>query len=573
MENEKQRTGYPSIDKPWLKYYTEEIINKKMPSKSAYQMIYDANKDSLDSIALVFENKKITYGELFEKIDQVANSFSCLGIKTGDIVSVCLANIPETAYIFYALNKFGAICDFIDPRATPNVMKEHLNLAKSSLLVTISDCYSIFSQLKCSTNLSTIVSIFLAESILDTYPNDKIEKIENSIRVDKSDMRWNDFINLGSTTVSCNFQSYDLDLPITILHTGGSTGEPKGALLSNNNLNALVTQWMDSGIKYEKHNKLLSLMPPFVSFGMAANLHVPLVNSMEIIMIPKYEPKETLDLIRKYKPNCIPASPAHWEYVFGDDKAKSMDWSFLKVALMGGDILNPYVEEGLNEIFSENGSKCKFIKAYGMTETSTALSITFDERVNISGSVGAPLPKTNIKIIDLETGIELPYNKIGEICALTPNRMVGYYEKPAETSMILRKHNDGEIWVHTGDLGFADENGILFVKGRIKRIIIRFDGIKIYPADIEAKLMQIDAVKKCAVVGKKDKEHFHGENPIAFIVKNQACWCEGCIESFCEKNIIDYAIPTQYIYIDDLPYTKNGKVDYRALEQQAENAE
>ena len=555
-------TGYASIDKPWLKYYSEDTLqNIKIPEESAYLHILKSNKNNMNNTALIYGDKEITYSELFKKIDLVANSFHNMGIKKGDIVSVCLANTPETAYIFYALNKIGAICDFMDPRATSLVMKEHLNLAKSKKLLTISDCYPIFKNLKNETMIDTIISINPLETLYNNNPpiNNKIET---------NDLYWNQFLELGKNS-DYNYVDNEINTPITVLHTGGSTGEPKGALLTNYNLNSLATQWLNTGIAYEKGDKILSLMPPFVSFGLAANLHVPLSNSMKIILIPTYEPEKTLDLIQLYKPNCVPASPAHWEQVYLDPRSKKMDWSFLKIALMGGEILNPEVEKGLNKMFKENNSQCKFVGAYGMTETSTALAIGFDKKVNLDGSVGAPLPLTNLSIINPDTEEELEYNQIGEICASTPNTMLGYYGRDEETNKILKTHNDGKIWVHTGDLGYMTENGILFIKGRIKRIIIRFDGIKIYPIDIETKLYQNPIIAKSAVIGTKDQKHLHGENPVAYIVLKDNNLKEDYeyIKDYCEKNIIDYAVPVDYIFTNELPYTRNGKIDFNKLKQ------
>ena len=559
-EIEGPSVGYASIDKPWLKNYDESLFNTKFPMESAYLRVLNANRDNMDKVALIYGDRLITYGEMFKNIDLVANSFIEMGIKEKDVVSVCVANIPEAVYVFYALNKLGAVCDFMDPRATMLVMKDHLNLANSKILVTISDCYPIFKELKSDTKLDTIISVDPMNSLKKDLDN------EDKTILRENDLLWNDFLLYG-VDKNYDYIVNNVDDPAAVLHTGGSTGEPKGALITNKNLNALVDQWLSCGIDYNTGDKLLSLMPPFVSFGLAANLHVPLVNSMKIILIPKYEPEKTVDLIKMYKPNCVPASPAHWEQVYLDPRSKDMDWSFLKVALMGGEILNPVVEKGLNKMFKDNNSSCKFVGAYGMTETTTALAMGFNKKVNLDGSVGAPLPFTTLSIIDTETGEDLGYNQIGEICALTPNMMLGYYGKEDETKEILKKHDDGKVWVHTGDLGYITEDGILFIKGRIKRIIIRYDGIKIYPIDIETKLYQNPLVVKTAVFGVRDENHLHGENPVAYVVLNNKDVnnYREKIEKYCEENLIDYSVPVDYVFIDELPYTRNGKVDYKKL--------
>lgn len=555
------KTGKPSVDMPWLQYYNLEQLTANIPMVSAYHQIIDKNKDNLNNTAIIYGDKEITYSEVFKKINIVASAFQKLGIHKGSIVSVCIANIPEVAYIFYALNKIGAICDFMDPRATENVMKQHLELAKSNILLTISDCYPLFKNLKNQTEINSIISI---------DPTESLNIPQHEIKLDENDYNWKEFFKLGNEFEIIKVDD-DISSPVTILHTGGSTGEPKGALLSNYNLNALATQWLSSGIEYKKGAKILSLMPPFVSFGLAANLHVPFCNSMQVIMIPKYEPEKTLDIIEMYKPNVVPASPAHWESVYLDPRSFKRDWSHLDVALMGGDILNPKVESGLNELFEKNGSKAKFTVAYGMTETATAIAFAPNKQCNKDTSVGIPLPKTNIAIINPSNEEELGYNEIGEIYVSTPNHMIGYYYKDDETKKTLRIGNNNDIWVKTGDLGFMTEDGILYVKGRIKRLIIRYDGTKIYAGEVEAKISKNELVKKCAVVGAEDMEHFHGENAIAYIVLNENMANNNCydiIRDYCNENIIDYEVPVDFQFIDDLPYTRNGKVDYKLLKEQ-----
>ena len=559
-------TGYPSIDKPWLKNFSFEAITGEISLKNTTELLYDNNKDNLEQTAITYEKTKIcTYGELFKKVDKIASALISMGIRKGDIVSMCIPNIPEIAYLFLALNKIGAISDFIDPRAAANVMEEHLNLANSKTLFTISGCYPIFNEIRNKTKIEKIISVHPLESLIEkkVLNKEQAEQIEKSPTLNQLDGEWHEFVLRGDSKSSIDYQE-DVFLPSTILHTGGSTGVPKGAVLSNYNLNALIYQWTTSGIKYERGKKLLSLMPPFVSFGLAANLCVPLYQGMEIIMISKYEPEKIIDVIKEYEPNVIPGSPAHYEYIDLDPRSKEMNWTTLDAALMGGDNINPEVEARLNELFPN-----KFISAYGATETATAIAMAYNENVNYDGTVGTPLVKTNIEIRDIYTKEELQYNQVGEIQVTTPNLMMEYYRMDDETDKAIKIHYGKERYFHTGDIGSIDENGILTIKDRIKRLIIQFDGTKVYPKEVEAIISKYPEVKKVAIASAKDSEHLHGHIPIAFVVpKNNISFDMNALNRYCEENIIDYCVPKDYVLINDLPYTKNnGKVDYLKLSE------
>jgi len=552
-------SGYASIDKPWLKWYDENALKETIPSISLHEYIYRENKDRLDNIAVSFFEKTITYGEVFDNIEIVYKAFLSYGIKKGDIVSVCIPNIPEAIYIFYALNKIGAICNYVDPRANMNVMAYHIRIAKSELLITISDCYEIFKKIKKEAEIKHIAVLNVVES-LNKY---------NGIDIaDETDYTWEQFINAEN---DYKIEQFDVDdnCPACILHTGGTTGTPKGALLSNKNFHSLVKQWKYLGLPYEAQKTLLSLMPPFVSFGLTANMHVPLCYGMELILIPEYNPLKVVDQIAKYHPNCIPASPAHWEEILVNKRIRRMDLSFLEIAFVGGDIISTKLERGLNKLFEETNANICLINAYGMTETTTAISVPFNEKVRHEGSVGVPLPQTVVGIFDDDCN-ELKYGELGEICVRSNSVMLEYY-KSDETEQTLILHNDGNKWMHTGDMGVISKDGILYIKGRKKRIIIRYDGIKIYPVEVENVIMQMSGVRKCIVVGKKDKRHLQGSFPVAYIVtdsKEKDIIIQRA-KDYSLDHIIDYAVPEQFFVLEDIPFTANGKIDYRFLENKA----
>lgn len=552
-------TGYASVDKPWLKWYDENVITERIPTISLYDYIYRENRDRLENIAVSFFEKTISYGEVFDNIEIVYKAFLGYGVRQGDIVSVCIPNIPEAIYIFYALNKIGAICNYVDPRANVNVMAYHIRIAKSDLLITISDCYEMFKGIKKDAEIKCIAVLNVVESL---------NKYKGTDITDETDCTWEQFIHVDENP-EIEKTEVDENCPACILHTGGTTGTPKGALLSNKNFHSLVIQWKSLGLPYEAKKTLLSLMPPFVSFGLTANMHVPLCYGMELILIPEYNPLKVVDQIAKYHPNCIPASPAHWEEILINKKIRRMDLSFLEVAFVGGDIISSKLERGLNKLFKATNANTSLINAYGMTETTTAISVPFSEKVRHEGSVGVPLPQTIVGIFDDDCN-ELKYDELGEICVRSNSVMLEYY-KSDETEQTLIIHNDGNRWMHTGDMGTISRDGILTIKGRKKRIIIRYDGIKIYPVEVENVIMQIPEVRKCIVVGKKDRRHLQGSFPVAYIIidSSDKDTLIQKAKDYSIDHIIDYAVPEQFFVIEDIPFTANGKIDYRLLEDNA----
>ena len=550
-------TGYPSIDKPWLKYYSEEAISAPLPECSVFQYLWQNNKDHLDEVAIVYFDKSISYGEMFKNIEKTARAFAALGIKTQDVVTACIPNTPEAIYIFYALNCLGAVCHFVEPIASETVMRKYLSLAPAKLLITIPETYPLFNGIRADEGIEQIIVVDVLQSLGK----------EADICYAAADLSWKEFIRQGDKTVFAE-QWHESTLPVCILHTGGTTGMPKGAVLNNVNFNSLVVQWKYLGLDYRRGSTLLSLMPPFVSFGLTANLHVPLSFGMKLVLIPEYDPSKTVAQIKQYKPNCIPASPAHWEAVYNDPEIRNMDLSFLKVAYEGGDTLNINIERGLNDIFAKSNKDLKIQKAYGMTENTTAVTMSIGT-TNLEKSVGIPLPQTVIGVFD-ENRNELPYGEVGEICVRSRNIMVGYHKNEKATAEAIITHSDGDKWLHTGDVGEITPDGILYIKGRLKRIIIRHDGIKVYPVDVESKIAEHPAVKNCAVVGMKDPKHIQGEIPVAFVVLQDnisRSLVEEDILDFCNQNVIYFAIPQRIYYVDNLPMTHNGKNDFRALEE------
>ncbi len=577
METEKKLTGYPSIDKPWLKYYTEEAINTPLPECTIYEYLWENNKDHLDDVALIYFGKKITYGELFENIDKTARAFSSIGVKQGDIVIMTTVTTPETIYAFYALNRLGAIPNMVDPRTSTEGIRDYIVEVDCKFIFSLDIAYTKVEKAIIGTNVKQII----ISTPGDSLPQPKKTFYNASSKIKKSfphlnniSILWKDFIKTNTTLV--NFVPYKKDSCCVMVHTGGTTGMPKSVMLSNENLNEMVTSFTHNGLFFEKGSTLLSIMPPFIAYGIVNGVHVVLCRNMKIVLVPAFDPKKLADLILKYHPTNMLATPTHYDYLISSKKIKeSTDLSFIKMVGIGGDGLHINNEKRLNEFFAKHNCPSAAIKGYGMTEVSAAACANRPEN-NVIGSVGLPFVKVIISAFEPETDNELKYGEKGEICIYSPSTMLGYYGKQEETDNVLKVHSDGKVWVHSGDIGYVSDEGNVYIEGRIKRMIIRFDGFKVFPLQIEKAVMACDEIENCCAVGISDSSHSQGKLPFVFAVKTKDC-AKNDVElskelmSICQDTLPEYEQPVGFEFIDKLPLTSIGKVDYRALEQQAEN--
>lgn len=568
-----QETGYPSIDKPWMKYYSETVINAPLPKCTMYDYLRNNNLGYESRIAFNYFDNKITYGTLFKNILQAAKAFAAVDIKQGDVVTICSVSTPETFYAFYALNYLGAVSNMIDPRTSIEGIREYILEAKSKIVLCIDVALQKIAEAVKGTEVKELVALSPADSL--GQPKKLLYNLFNSQKR-PSTMRcvnWDRFICAGKGCVAQK-APYCEDTCCVIVHTGGTTGSPKGVMLTNDNLNCGAHQCLNSNFDLKRHHKWLNIMPPFIAYGIGNGLHLPLVCGQEVILIPKFNPQKYDELLLKYHPQHMVGVPSHYEGIVFSKKIGSSDLSDLISPVVGGDSMKADLENNVNSYLHKHGCKHNVIKGYGLTEVNAAVAASATEETNVIGSVGIPLPHSTISIFDPNTGKELTYDQQGEVCITGPNTMLGYLNNEVATAEVLRTHEDGRIWVHSGDLGHMDKNGFLFIDGRIKRMIIRHDGFKVFPPAIEQVIESHHAVKACCVVGVQDPNHDHGKLPAAYIILKQnttesvhTVSEELCI--LCEKALAEYAKPVRFEFTTEFPLTPIGKVDYRALEEMA----
>ncbi len=565
-----RQTGYPSVDKPWLKYYSEKAINAPLPECSIYEYMLDNNKNYPADIAINYLGRKITYKELFENIDKTASAFIKVGVREKEIVTVALPSIPEALYCVYALNKIGAVANMIHPCAGKEETLNYLNEVKSRVAVIFDGAYDTIANDIDKTSVEKVIVVSPADSLplfLKLAYNLKVHKIH----VDgKKFKEWKDFLRDGKGKTVETVKKNNNEMAI-ISHTGGTTGEPKGVMCSDKNINALIWQ-IGCNLRHVRQEKYLVVLPPFINYSLINSMLEPLAFGFQVILLPKYEPEKFLDYIEKYQPNHISSIPPYWEVLLHNNKTYSTDLSCLNHIYYGGEAMTMEVENALNEILLSRGARNKLCKGLGSTEMMSAATVTYDN-TNEPGSVGIPLVKVNCKIIDLDNGKELQCNEDGEICFSGPTLMVGYYNKPNETDEIIKIDKAGIRWLHTGDIGCVSEDGLLYVKGRIRRIAITKgrDGqpTKMFPDRIEKVICSHHMVELCCVIGVPNKERIN--YPKAFVVLNTEMNFEKIkteIMKICKQSLPEYMVPDEIEFRADLPRTPRGKVDYRALEEE-----
>lgn len=607
-ENMEKMTGKPSIDKPWLKYYDEEVLNKKLPEKTIYEYIAENNKKYPNRIALNYFGKKISYGQLLKNIDQTARAFRAYGIKEGDIVTICMPTIPETIYVYYALSKIGAIANMVDPRTSKEGIENYINEAKSKMLIMIDVAADKARDAKKKTTIEKIITVSPTDSLPLGIMLKKASKDINSIYEDKkevakskhekepkkkdiildyfNDMKknessfsksgecipWSKFFKAGKKENYEPYPNYEKDKPLLIVHTGGTTGPSKGVVLSNFSVNAASFQCENAGYDFKREHSWLNIMPPFIAYGIGNGLHLPLSCGMEVILIPQFDPNKFDELLLENKPNHMVGVPSHYGNIIHSKKLKNEDLSYVIAPTVGGDKMDENLEKETNEFLREHNCEYKVVKGYGMTEVNAAVAACTSNETNKIGSVGIPFPNTTISIFDPKTGEELGYNEQGEVCITGPNTMIGYFNNDEETNKILRKHEDGNVWVHSGDIGYMDADGNLYIVDRLKRMIIRPDGFKIFPSLIEDVVVKHPLVQSCKVVGLRDLSFSQGKLPKVHVVLNETDHNPEDIENeilmLCEQQLPEYYWPCEIEFNESLPLTPIGKIDYLKLEKE-----
>ena len=564
-----QNPVYASQAKPWLKYYAQKYIDQTLPTLSAFDYVCHRNQNHLNDTALDYYGRKFTYADLIVNVKKTAAALRGVGVKKGDIVTVVSVMTPEVIALFYAADMVGATLNLVDPRYSVEGIHEYIEEVDSHLLICLNVVYERCRQAAKRTNVEKVIVLSPADSLPPVMAVGYKLTTPDKNKYASNVIRWKQFIK-GGEGQSTAAEPYDPDHACVVVHTGGTTGSPKGVMLTDDCFNGIALQFQAYPKLFHRGQKLMNVMPPFIAYGFACGIHLPLVLGFTVIIIPNLDPAKLGSLVLKHKPEHMFGVPTHYQQLAADPKLRDKDLSFIINYAAGGDSLARGAEQTVNDFLAAHGARYPIAKGYGMTEVSSAATVAAGLD-NKPGSVGIPMVNTIIAAFEPGTDRELPIGERGELCISGPCLMKGYYNKPEETAILLRRHPDGRVWAHTGDMGYLDEDGFVYLDSRIKRMIIRHDGFKVFPSMIENVVSRHPAVHQCSVVGCADKDHVQGRLPFVYIVlkadttaKKKQVIRE--LERMCTEELPEYVQPVAYKFISSMPMTPVGKVDYRQLE-------
>ena len=564
-----QNPVYASQAKPWLKYYDQKFIDQTLPALSAFEYVCQRSKNHLNDTALEYYGRKFTYADLIVNVKKTAAALRGAGVKKGDIITVVSIMTPEIIALFYAADMMGATLNLVDPRYSVEGIREYIEEVDSHLLVCLNVVYERCRQAAKRTNVEKVIVLSPADSLPPVMAVGYKLTTPDKNKYASNVIRWKQFIK-GGEGQSTAAEPYDPDHACVVVHTGGTTGSPKGVMLTDDCFNGIALQFQAYPKLFHRGQKLMNVMPPFIAYGFACGIHLPLVLGFTVVIIPNLDPAKLGSLVLKHKPEHMFGVPTHYQQLASDPKLRDKDLSFIINYAAGGDSLSRGAEQTVNDFLAAHGARYPIAKGYGMTEVSSAATVAAGLD-NKPGSVGIPMVNTVVAAFEPGTDQELPIGQRGELCISGPCLMKGYYNKPEETAILLRRHPDGRVWAHTGDMGYLDEDGFVFLDSRIKRMIIRHDGFKVFPSMIENVVSRHPAVHQCSVVGCADKDHTQGRLPFVYIVLKSDTTAKKKqvireLERMCAEELPEYVQPVAYKFISSMPMTPVGKVDYRQLE-------
>jgi long-chain acyl-CoA synthetase len=557
-------TRLPSVERPWLKYYPSKYRKAETSKLTQYEYLYFTNHLYPDFTVLIYEDRKICNKDFFQEIEYFANGLAAYGLAVEQSISVCASNSPEVFALFFASNKIGVSVNFPDPRITDGDFQLMLKETDSRLLVVTESYFLSRGALHGTAHCPLLI-------LPDIRSGNPLEASNNiEVPVDSNVISWVDFINVCFHAPSVDAAPYDADRTVLMEQTGGSTGKPKSVMLTDENINVLNDVSVKIfGMAYATHIrreevKYLSLFQPYVTLGVCMPL-LYFYMGIIVVLADEESDKHIPEKLVEWHPNLFFSAPIGYEAIMSSSLIRDMDLSFIFSFRTGGDIVTKSFEERINTFMNEHGAHGRLMIGYGLTET--ALGFTSQmEGMYHEGSCGVSLPQNVIGIFKPGTHDELTYNTEGEICISGPSVMKGYFNNKESSDAVIHVHGDGRRWYHTGDLGHMDEDGFVYISGRLKRMFKRF-GAHVYPFHIDQVLQKSPLVDICKTVGKPDAAA--GMVPVSFVTLKVEVADNNIVKEslmqLCRQELPDYCVPVEIIILQKFPLTRADKIDTIAL--------
>lgn len=582
-------TGKPSVDKPWLKYYERTFDESEIPQKSIYQLAKDENKYNMKNVAIDLRSSandyskgiKITYDELFKKININAKSSSVIGIKKDDIIPILLPNIPEARTLLYSNSIIGSTSYPISPLLPINQLEQIISDNGIKNLFIFGAFYEKYEKVLKNSSLENIVYLDGTESLpksIKTLKKLKDQLINKKGNVllpnNKKIIPWDEYQKYSKEIKEDITPFYEDNHIAAIIGTSGTTGLPKGVCLTDRNINAAALSY-ENGKIFE--GSFMDALIPSISYGIIMS-HLQTIGGKYVYLIPEIITTNTPKALCTLKPDNFPGGPVHYINIKSSEEFKNGKMPKRNVYLSGGATLPREVESSLNGVdvgYKENGINDSIIVRQGFALSETSALGTIAKRGAYKfGSVGIPMLYNTIGIFKPGTDEELGYNENGEICITGPSVMQGYLNNDEETNKVIMIHKDGKKWVHTKDIGYIDEDGLLFHVDRIKNIFMR-TGFNVHPTKISEFINTIPYVKNSVVIGF---EHPKEQSvPVAFIELDSSAIVNKTKEEIlrdinerCYSNLEETSVPIDYVIVDSLPINLGGKIDISKIKKESE---
>lgn len=551
-------------EKPWIKYYTRTPESLNYYQGSMYDYVKESAIKNEKRTAYTYYGLGVSYRGFLRRVDHIAAALTQFNIVENECVTICMPNTPESIALIYAINKIGAIANIIHPLSSTKDIKRALDETNSGVL------FCSDSSMQNARDIKVKHFILVPNSTSLIKFKKMIYNIKESVnlKLGKNMISWSDFISYK--TLDDPYKKRKANDPAAIIYSGGTTGKPKGIILSNLNFNAMALQTMNVCDGLNPGSSVLAALPIFHVFGLALCIHTTLVCGMTAILVPKINTKKINSELKKYKPNIYPAVPSLLTMSLKGVDPGSSGLKDIKTVVVGGDYLSPQTKAEFEKFLKDHGSNGVVKVGYGLSEASGFCCSTapIEEKYVQNGTLGVPNPDIIVKAFEPNSDIEKSYNDVGEICVTGPTIFMGYINEDKETKNTLVKHTDGKTWLHTGDLGYIDKNGFVYYTSRLKRMIIS-NGYNIYPIELEEIIKKCKYVEDCTVVAVPHK--IKSQTPKAVIVLKKdvedTLAVRSEIRKYCMDNIARYAIPTEFEYRKDIPKTAIGKVAYRDLQK------